>query len=70
MEVTMFGGPYDGNVYAFPDGTHEVRIPVAMNMNEWLLDDISPSAPLSIRAITCPIRLTRNGYVIVWKEPK
>ena len=63
-----FGGPFDGKVYVFPEGTHEVNVPL-FNVRDIMQLDLDEAAS-RIRYTTCVLRRTEHGFIIVWKEPK
>jgi hypothetical protein len=62
IEVTILGGPFDGNTYTVRAGSHNLRLAIRPPMTA--SDDEKPWIP--IYEMSIPIYLTRNGYRAGW----
>jgi hypothetical protein len=70
MDVEIIGGPDDGAWIALPDGNSTIKfaLPPTLSLAKLDLSDPDVYAPLPYTEVSCPIRLTREGYRAYWSE--
>jgi hypothetical protein len=68
IEVEFMGGPHDGAHIAVPNGLRKLRVPIPINLREFLREDTLLHPALEIRYVELDIVHYPWGSYVVWKE--